>query len=98
MRAGSKTYGGISKENSEVLQSKGQTQELHARRLSIEEAPTSKKESSAWEVGTQLGRSLHHIPSRQIRQLRTPNRRRKDLATHVECGTSQTLLPIDNGL
>ena len=42
----------------------------------------------AWKARLQLGGSLHHIPSRQTRKLRTPNIRGKNFAAHLECGTS----------
>ena len=57
------------KRKTAVLQPKSQTQELHARRLSLKEAPASKEESSTWKTGPQLGRPLHHIPGRQAGQL-----------------------------
>ena len=75
-------------EDNQVLQPESQAQKLHAGGLSLKEAPANKKESRAWEARPQLGRSLHNNPSRQTRQLRTPNKRGKNLAAHVECGTS----------
>ena len=57
-------YGGVSKEDSQVLQPESQAQKLHAGGFSPKEAPASKKESGAWEARPQLGRSLHNNPSR----------------------------------
>ena len=60
-------YRGVSKENSQVLQPESQAQKLHAGGFGLKEAPTSEKESNAWEARPQLGRSLHNNPSRQTR-------------------------------
>ena len=46
------------------------------------------EESSIWKIGPQLGRPLHHISSRQTRQLRAPNRGGKNFTTCMECGAS----------
>ena len=81
-------YRGVSKEDSQVLQSKSQAQKLRAGGFDLKEALVSKKESDAWEARPQLGRSLHNNPSRQTRQLRAPNRGGKNLATYMECKAS----------
>ena len=57
-------------------------------RLQPKQAPASKEESNTWETGPQLGRPLHHISSRQTRQLRAPNGGRENLTACLECGTS----------